>query len=47
MEDKKVLNNIKKLADEEERFYTKQNLTDKEIKELHKMKIELDKCCDL
>jgi Protein of unknown function (DUF2630) len=47
MEDKKVLNHIKKLADEEERLYTKENLTDKEINELHEMKIELDRCWDL
>ena len=47
MEDKKVLNHIKKLADEEERLYIKENLTDKEINELHEMKIELDQCWDL
>ena len=47
MEDKKVLNHIKKLADEESRLYSKENLTDKEVKELHEMKIELDQCWDL
>jgi Protein of unknown function (DUF2630) len=47
MEDKNVLNHIKKLAEEEERLYIKQKLTDQEIKELHKMKIELDQCWDL
>jgi len=47
MEDKKVLNHIKKLADEESKLYSKEKLTDKEVKELHEMKVELDQCWDL
>ena len=47
MKDKNVLDHIKKLAHEEEQLYTKSNLTDREVKELHKMKIELDQCWDL
>jgi hypothetical protein len=46
MEDKKVFNHIKKLAEDEERLYSKENLNDKEIKELHEMKVELDQCWD-
>lgn len=47
MEDKKVFKHIKKIADEESRLYSKENLTDKEIKNLHAMKVELDQCWDL
>ena len=47
MEDKKVLNHIKKLADEESRLYSKEKLTNEEVKELHEMKVELDQCWDL
>ncbi len=47
MEDKKVLSHIKKLADEESRLYSKEDLTDDEVKELHEMKVELDQCWDL
>ncbi len=47
MEDKKVFNHIRKLADEEGRLYLKDNLDDKELKKLHEMKIELDQCWDL
>jgi flagellar biosynthesis/type III secretory pathway chaperone len=47
MENKKVLNHIKKLADEESKLYSKEKLTDKEVKELHEMKVELDQCWDL
>lgn len=47
MEDKKVFNHIKKLSDEEERLYIKENLNDDELKKLHEMKIELDQCWDL
>lgn len=46
MEDKKVLDHIKKIAEEESRLYSKENLTDKEVKELHEMKVELDQCWD-
>ncbi len=47
MEDGKVLKHIKELTDEEERLYTRGNLSDKEVKRLHQMKIELDQCWDL
>ena len=46
MEDKKVFNHIKKLAEEESRLYSKENLSDKEVKELHEMNVELDQCWD-
>lgn len=46
MEDSTVLNHIKKLSDQEEHLYTKGNLTDAEVSELHKMKVELDRCWD-
>ena len=47
MEDKKVFNHIKKLADEETRLYSKGNLSNDEEKELQNMKVELDQCWDL
>jgi Protein of unknown function (DUF2630) len=47
MEDKKVFAHIKELTDEETRLYEKSNLTDQEVKQLNKMKIELDQCWDL
>ncbi len=47
MSDKSVFNHIKKLTEEEQRLYTKENLSDKEIKELDAMKVELDQCWDL
>jgi hypothetical protein len=46
MDDKKVFSHIKKLAEEEERLYSKENLNDQELKELHEMKVELDQCWD-
>jgi len=47
MEDGQVLKHIKELTEEEERLYTRGNLSDKDVKRLHKMKIELDQCWDL
>lgn len=47
MEDSQVFNHIKTLTDEEERLYSKGDLNDGEVKRLHEMKIELDRCWDL
>ncbi len=47
MEDSQVFSHIKKLTEEEERLYSKGNLTDAEVKRLHQMKVELDQCWDL
>lgn len=46
MEDNKVLNHIKELVGEEERLYSKSDLTDHEVERLHQMKVELDQCWD-
>jgi hypothetical protein len=47
MEDTRVLQHIKKLTEEEEILYSRGNLNDKELTQLHQMKIELDQCWDL
>ena len=47
MEDGKVLEHIKEITGEEERLYTKGNLSEKETERLHNMKTELDQCWDL
>ena len=47
MEDGQVLKHIKSLTEEEERLYSKGNLSDNEVKRLHQMKVELDQCWDL
>ncbi len=47
MEDSQVFKHIKQLTEEEERLYSKGNLTDGEVKRLHQMKVELDQCWDL
>jgi hypothetical protein len=51
MEDKRqddsVLSHIKKLNDREQELYGKENLTDENVKELHKVKSELDQYWDL
>jgi hypothetical protein len=51
MEDKKqddnVLSHIKKLNDREQELYGKDDLTDENVKELHKVKSELDQYWDL
>jgi flagellar biosynthesis/type III secretory pathway chaperone len=46
MEDKQVLNYIEKLVAEEEHLFSKGNLTEAEIKQLHKVKVELDQYWD-
>jgi hypothetical protein len=46
MEDNQILKRIEKLSEEEESLYTRGNLTDEEIKRLHKMNVELDQCWD-
>jgi len=47
MEDNQVLAHIKKLSEDEASLYAKENLTDEEVKHLHKMNIELDQYWDL
>ncbi|HEY6191592.1 MAG TPA: DUF2630 family protein [Bacteroidota bacterium] len=47
MDDGQVLKHIKDLTDEEERLYTRENLSDKEVRRLQQMKVELDQCWDL
>jgi flagellar biosynthesis/type III secretory pathway chaperone len=46
-EDNSVLSHIKKLTEKEEQLYGKENLTDEDVKELHKFKSELDQYWDL
>jgi hypothetical protein len=45
--DNSVLSHITKLTEREEHFYGKENLTDADVKELHKIKLELDQYWDL
>ena len=45
--DNSVLSHITKLTEREEHLYGKDLLSDDEIKELHKVKIELDQYWDL
>ncbi len=47
MKDQRLLNLIKKLDEEEELLYAKNELTEKELNEIHKMDIELDQFWDL
>ena len=46
MEDNQVLTHIKKLSEKEEDLYGKENLSDEDVKQLHKIKVELDQCWD-
>jgi len=46
MEDNQVLTHIKTLSEKEEDLYEKENLTDEDVKQLHKIKVELDQCWD-
>jgi hypothetical protein len=47
MEDNEVLKHIEKLSLKEESLYAKGNdLTPEELKQLHKMNVELDQCWD-
>jgi hypothetical protein len=45
--DNSVLSHITKLTEKEEYFYGKENLTDEDVRELHKVKLELDQYWDL
>jgi uncharacterized protein YjaG (DUF416 family) len=46
-EDNGVLSHITKLTEREEHLYGKENLTDDDVKELNKVKSELDQYWDL
>jgi len=46
MKDQEVLQHIEKLVADEEHLYSKGNLTDEEVKHLHKLKVELDQYWD-
>jgi hypothetical protein len=47
MDDNQVLKHIEKLSLEEERLYAKgSDLSPEELKQLHKMNVELDQCWD-
>jgi hypothetical protein len=45
--DNSVLSHITKLTEKEEHLYGKENLSDEDIKELHRVKLELDQYWDL
>ena len=47
MEDNQILSHIKQLAENEERLWSKENLSDEEVKQLHTIKLELDQYWDL
>jgi len=47
MEDNQILNHIKNLTENEEKLWSKENLSDDEVKKLHQMKLELDQYWDL
>jgi hypothetical protein len=46
MEDNQVLSHIKNLTATEEDLYEKENLTDADIKQLHKVQLDLEQCWD-
>ena len=46
-QDSNVLSHIQKLTAKEQELYGKENLTDDDVKELHKIKAELDQYWDL
>ncbi len=46
-EDRSVLSHIEKLTAKEEALYGKEDLSDEDVKELHKVKSELDQYWDL
>jgi len=46
-QDTSVLSHIKKLTEKEQELYGKEGLTDEDVKELHKIKAELDQYWDL
>lgn len=45
--DNPVMSHIKKLTEKEQELYGKSDLTDADVKELHKVKAELDQYWDL
>jgi hypothetical protein len=47
MEDGQVLNHIEGLTKEEHQLYSKESLSDEELRGLRKISIELDQCWDL
>jgi len=47
MEDKQILNHIETLTAKEEQLWLKSDITDAEVQELHKIKLELDQYWDL
>jgi hypothetical protein len=47
MEDNHILNHIKSLTEKEEELWGKENITDGEVQQLHKIKLELDQYWDL
>ncbi|MDT3405316.1 DUF2630 family protein [Mucilaginibacter terrae] len=47
MEDGQILHHIKKLTETEEQLWTKAELNEQEVDQLHRMKLELDQCWDL
>jgi len=46
MEDQQVLTHIKNLSAKEEDLYSKENLSDDDVKKLHSIQVELDQCWD-
>ena len=46
-EDRSVLSHIEKLTAKEETLYGKENLSDEDVTELHKIKTQLDQYWDL
>jgi hypothetical protein len=47
MDDGQVLHHIDKLTKDEHRLYSKEKLSEEEVKRLHKITVELDQCWDL
>jgi len=47
MEDMQVLNHIKSLTENEEKLWSKQDISDEEVRKLHQIKLELDQYWDL
>jgi hypothetical protein len=46
-DDSSVMSHIKKLTEKEQELYGKEDLSDADVKELHKVKAELDQYWDL
>ena len=46
MNDNQLLDHIKDLTSREEALYGKEDLTDEDVKSLHKMQADLDQCWD-